>query len=766
VQPRRRIAVRQRAPFYLALGLFVVVGLVPWAGTASPAAPPAGAPHPFSLPPGTPTRSYALSTVSYSSSVDGFSLSYSEMLPAGYVSSQSYPLAVELHGISSTETTPMSGGYPTATPTTTLDAASAAGLILLFPNTRTGVGFYTDSPYTGPQAQDILDAIAHEQGRRLISATYLYGFSMGAMGAMSIGLAHPTMFAGLGAIATFSDLYETTYFQYTHNQSGLPNLLVDVAGGQLPNGSAFSRHVFDDLSQLRFHPERTSGLRVYLASGGDDSAATNNPNFWPYEQGNDSVLQTTCLTIAAYDEASNCTRPLAVLHALDPANFTYRYVFEPNGPHDYALLNATDLFRYFLGGAPAGTYYGLFPYPRAVPPPVPLVTLATEPSNCGTIVVDGTPYPNGVTLQLVLGNHSVAFDACPGTALAAVRTSGGVAYDGPAGVLVVNASGAVVATFSPPIFHVLASASVLCDAVSLNGSLLPNGTVANELGGSYALEAGACPPFAFTSWATTGGVRVADAASTSTVLTVSGNGSVEAVYMLPPPPPGSARVYVYVAPAECGPVVVDGVYVANGSFADLTLGAHAATAPSCSAHDFVDWTFGGGVTTAVGPGSGASNVNLSVTADGTLTAIYAPRTPNAYDVEVTVVPAACGRAVVLDNASYGNGTVALLTSGIHQLAAGSCPAFDFHAWTVAGDLAVTSDSVTVSGNGSLTATFTPSVAPPPNDGNNTSAEAAAPWTSSPYLWGPVGVVGGLAIGAAVAARWRRPPAEPDEPPGS
>ncbi|MCI4360225.1 MAG: hypothetical protein L3J91_00815, partial [Thermoplasmata archaeon] len=46
---------------------------------------------------------YTESTINYTSSVDAFPLSYTEVLPAYYVPTTRYPMAVELHGIAVTE---------------------------------------------------------------------------------------------------------------------------------------------------------------------------------------------------------------------------------------------------------------------------------------------------------------------------------------------------------------------------------------------------------------------------------------------------------------------------------------------------------------------------------------------------------------------------------------------------------------------------------------------------------------------------------------
>ncbi|HEY6237842.1 MAG TPA: hypothetical protein VIZ68_01470, partial [Thermoplasmata archaeon] len=369
-------------------------------------------------------------------------------------------------------------------------------------------------------------------------------------------------------------------------------------------------------------------------------------------------------------------------------------------------------------------------------------------------------------------NHSVELRSCPGFSLVSVGTSGGVVYDGGAGSLDVTSSGALVATFSPPVFHLSVSSNILCDAVSLNGTILSNGSVVDSLAGTYAIAANACPPFSFDSWSSSGSVRIGDAAAASTTLTVSGNGSVEAIYQLPPPPPLTGRVYVFVAPAHCGPVVIDGSYLGDGDFVDLSESVHAATAPSCSANDFVGWTISGGLSPTGGGGSGSgpppSTLNFSVTGDGSISAVYAPRTPEAYAVQMGVIPAECGGAVVVDGARYANGTMALLASGIHTLAAASCPSHDFHDWSVLGAVDATTDSLSVNGNGSLTASYVPIENSTPVGRENGTA-AAVSWEASPLLWGIVGAVVGLALGLVLAGRWRRPPSlrpSPPRPPSS
>src|SRR5580658_7837529 len=145
--------------------VLVVLLVAGWPGAAAApvgrslvraASPGATRPDDIAPPPGT--------NISYTSSVDGFRLSYLEWLPAGYTASQSYPLAVFLHGIHSSNgfIEGGAGGINDISYSLTSNASSA-GFILISLNTRLLDGFYINSPCGGPEEQDVLDAIAHEE---------------------------------------------------------------------------------------------------------------------------------------------------------------------------------------------------------------------------------------------------------------------------------------------------------------------------------------------------------------------------------------------------------------------------------------------------------------------------------------------------------------------------------------------------------------------------------------------------------------------------
>lgn len=690
--------------------------------------------------------------VYYTSSVDGFNLSYQEFLPAGYDPSAAYPLAVELHGIATDKSTPLPGGYIAPEVETTVDAASAAGFILLVADTRTGDGYYTDSPYTGPQAQDILDAIAHEQALRRIDRTYLYGFSMGGMGALALGLAHPGLFAGLGAIATESDMYELTSYSSSVHSRGVTDALLNVSGGY-PNNSTFAASVFDFLSALRQHPEAARGLRMYFTAGGADLSIPDNAATWPYLQANDSLLETSCLSIATWHEPANCTTPLASYAAVDPANYSFRFVYEPTAPHDYGQMNATDLFAYFDGSVGSGLFVGNFPDPTPTPPAVPLVTVATSPFSCGTIALDGIPYANGATMRLAVGNHSVAPSSCPGTTLASVAGTGGVAYDVANASIDVTGSGAIVARFAappPPSASVEFLALPPCPFGTLNGTSVSAGTTRSLPLGTYAIAAGSCPPDLFRSWVTTGAVAVGDSIAGTTSLTVRGNGTVEPTYASA----GTvAAVSVAVVPPACGPVAVNGTSVASGTQLSLPLGPVAIVAGTCTGYEFVTWTSGGGVTLG-GPGPEAT---ATIASSGNLTAVYVPSTTRLDRVNFSVAPPACGPAILLDGVAYGDGSSGWLLPGDHAIASAPCNGYTFAGWSSSGGASVSGSDLAITGNGSVSVSYRANGSAPPRAATNATSTVPA------WAWGVAGAAAGGVVVAAILLAVRRRPKNPPAP---
>jgi len=339
--------------------------------------PIGGRNHPYGggVPPENET------TVNYSSSVDGFPLSYAEWLPAGFDPNVTYPLAVYLHHIEDTSGKSKAGGFwnqlsADGGGTATIAAAAAAGYLLIAINTRTGSGFYVDSTYTGPQDQDVLDAIAFEKERRHVGDVFLFGFSMGAMGTLYVALHHPSEFAGIGLIETATDVYQVVAHFLANADvnakagNGIAGILT-TTGGQYPNASAYALSMFNYMTVGRFDPGAYAHLRTYAVEGQLDDVLPNNPSYWPYLQVNDTFLNATCAVASALDEPANCTSPLADLAAANPGEYGFRYVYVLGGGHTLQNLDAADMFAYWSGQKPTGIYWAEVPNPVPSPGPPP-----------------------------------------------------------------------------------------------------------------------------------------------------------------------------------------------------------------------------------------------------------------------------------------------------------------------------------------------------------------------------------------------------------
>ena len=301
--------------------------------------------------------------VNYVSSVDKFPLSYDEVLPAGYNASHAYPVSVFLHGLMGLVNTTLKGGYLSDIVNSgwgnrTALAASKAGFILMAPNTRMVDGFYANSKYTGPQEQDILDAIAAIKTHHAISSVYLFGQSMGSIGTYSIVLHHPTLFKGLGIINDCGDVYAASYWRIVQNIPSL-DVIKLITGGTFPNQSSYAQALYYYLSASRYYPQNLSGLRLYEVNGGADTLCPTSKAIWSqYQQGNNTLLTSTCNVIKAFNQPANCTKTVKALWQASPASYHWRYDYVAAGGHSPAILNAPDMYAFWLGKISGGNVCG------------------------------------------------------------------------------------------------------------------------------------------------------------------------------------------------------------------------------------------------------------------------------------------------------------------------------------------------------------------------------------------------------------------------
>ena len=364
------------------LALWLLVGLlVAPAGTALVAVRSSDLPLPSSVPSG------GYSTVAYGSSVDRWALSYTEWLPTNYVPTSTYPLLVYLHGQQDTSGRWFSGGLPNtllralngtgSEPQTVrllVSEAQHRGFLLIAVNTRSGSGWYINSPCGGPQEQDVLDAIAHEKLIRHVGSTYLLGMSMGTEGTLYLAARHPGMFRAVGIVGPVTDLfldvaYRISLANDTTKGWALSSLQakMHLFCGVLPGTSNASQmsvaRMFQNMSPLRFAPAAFHGIPIYVTAGGWDNRAPNNPRYWPWWlNANHTFLTSTCSVAARLGEPGQCTTPLDALHLSDSNGYSFRYVWEPRAGHLLTQLYPPDLFDFWSGRSPGGVYVSGYPF--------------------------------------------------------------------------------------------------------------------------------------------------------------------------------------------------------------------------------------------------------------------------------------------------------------------------------------------------------------------------------------------------------------------
>ncbi|MCI4336576.1 MAG: hypothetical protein L3K17_05195 [Thermoplasmata archaeon] len=329
----------------------------------------------------------------YRSSVDGFNLSYDEWLPIAFNVSRTYPLIIYLHGQQSVGPAWVPGGIVNdftdwiisgspAEKTTTqhfVNLTRAQGYIFIALNSRSGAGWFVNSPCGGPQYQDVMDAIARERIARHVSSLYLWGTSMGTEGTEYVASRNPGMFKAIGIIAPVTDLFMDVAYRET--LVGVPGdswanrsiqAKADDFCGVLPGTGNVSQRVvarmFQNMSPFRFDQVAFNGTPIYVAAGGSDNRAPNNVSLWPYYmQVNNSFVNSTCHSALALGEPVNCTVTFWTLHRLSGVGYNFRYVFEEQSGHTISQLDPIDMLAYWAGIAKGGYFVGEFPY-RSISP--------------------------------------------------------------------------------------------------------------------------------------------------------------------------------------------------------------------------------------------------------------------------------------------------------------------------------------------------------------------------------------------------------------
>jgi PKD domain len=324
------------------------------------------------------------------------------------------------------------------------------------------------------------------------------------------------------------------------------------------------------------------------------------------------------------------------------------------------------------------------------------VVVLTDPSNCGTVELNGTFATNGtvLTLQFGLPVANSVYQGCAGYAFAGWTLTGNLSILGTS--LTAGGNGTVTANFIPN----GAGANSLtfetyplgCGGVLYRGAGYRDGQQLTVNDTSYALDADPCVHWGFLAWEVTGGVGVGNASTANTTVTVSSSGDLlEDNYLL-------TWIQVIIPTGACGTVLVDGTSYTNGTILVVANNSvHTEVAVPCAHWHLVNVTVTGSLTLVSG--------NVTATgAGGILEAVFAPG-PDIVFVGFITDPVGCG-AISFNASTYRNGDLTYVLAGSAiAIAPLPCANFGFVGWVVTGELTVNGSMVEVTDAGSLEAVF-------------------------------------------------------------
>jgi hypothetical protein len=348
-----------------------------------------------------------------------------------------------------------------------------------------------------------------------------------------------------------------------------------------------------------------------------------------------------------------------------------------------------------------GTYFSV----QNGPIPKFNVDILTTPASCGSVILNGTTYINHQTATLSAGYYSASAVPCypyifshwtpTGVAVNNTRVS-------PITVeLKENGTLVVVWKYIRPFDTLLVEiATDHCGALILNGTTYTSNQTVHLLDAlKVPLSYAACAGNTFSGWvvAIPANITVLGG-NPDTFLTLHGNGSIVLTYI---PSPRALALVLQTGPPGCGGVLFRGAgYTNNLSIGVLQSVAYPIAPDPCAHYGLLNWSTTAGLVIT---GSAAVGWNLTVSAPGTLKAIYYHLT----EVTIETLPGYCGD-IQWNSVTYFNGTTLIVQNGSTFTAfAQPCSGYYFSGFYTTGGVTARGNAVTVVGSGILEAVFDP-----------------------------------------------------------
>lgn len=321
------------------------------------------------------------------------------------------------------------------------------------------------------------------------------------------------------------------------------------------------------------------------------------------------------------------------------------------------------------------------------------VTILVTPANIGRVTLNGSVYGNGSSVPFTLGVYAISHSVSPWARFLGWQTTGDVSVNPFTSRIEIQGNGTVTAIFRPvDRVDLLSSLPSTCPGIVFNGTPENSTAELSVLEGGYPVAARACPIAEFIRWLTTSGVQVANPTSSSTNVTVSGNGTLLADY--------GGNVTLIASPASDGSIQLNGTQYPSGTSLALPAGNYSILAVAQPWARFLSW----GWTT---PSLGVSQGTLKVGGNGALTARFG----FLARVGVGIEPSRCG-PISLNGTPLVSGAGLHLVPDVYALSAPACSGFAFSRWVAVGNVSVASairnsTQLSVAANGTVEARYLP-----------------------------------------------------------
>ncbi|MCI4332011.1 MAG: PKD domain-containing protein [Thermoplasmata archaeon] len=239
------------------------------------------------------------------------------------------------------------------------------------------------------------------------------------------------------------------------------------------------------------------------------------------------------------------------------------------------------------------------------------VAFQTTPSNCGTILFEGTHYRNSQYTNVAPGTvATVSTTACANYGFVRWSTSGDIVIVGSNAYINGTSGGAIMATFTPLVSVFLYTSPAQCGTITLAGvTYFGNESVELAESAFYPLSAQPCGNYTLGGWVNSSSAQIQGSQvylSSAAVLT--------AVFV-----PVHYSVTVLLTPPTCGQVQIGTTHVSNGTVLSLGIGSYNISTSACLGFHLNAWNAVGGVN--------VSGTVLRVNGSGTLTGNFGPIPP-------------------------------------------------------------------------------------------------------------------------------------------